>query len=122
MTTPTGGRNTPAASRREKRNPAALVTGIITGPYQEVSHRLAADTVRRHANQHGCDQSVAGQPCAHPDHRRDVLFSRYLLDMLAIPRDTPTPRDTDRTEFVSHLRDSQSYTAVSDIRPAGSLY
>jgi hypothetical protein len=43
--------------------------------------RQAAVTVGRATNQHGCSAS-AGQPCGHPDHRRDVHFCRTLLEML----------------------------------------
>lgn len=117
-----GGRHTSAAARREKTNTSALTATILPGSYREVTDRMAADTVRRFANQHDCHQASTGEPCAHPDHRRDVLFSRYLLDMLDIPRDTAPPSETDRRDFIDRLRETQSYTAVPDIRPAGSLY
>lgn len=51
----------------------------------ESEKRRAMRIVRRITDQHGCLAS-AGQPCGHPDHRRDEHFHLTLLQMLGLDR------------------------------------
>lgn len=48
----------------------------------EERHR-AATLVGRFTNQHACS-APAGQVCVHPDHRRDVDYTRVMLDLLGL--------------------------------------
>lgn len=80
----------------------ALVLGISnpTGERWERTQRLAAATIRRQVNQHGC-QAGADGICDHPDHRRDRFYAWAMLDALEVPRDLPPPT---REDHELHLK------------------
>lgn len=59
--------------------------------FLDIQGRLAAEHVRRYANQHQCRQSSTGAPCAHPDHRRDVHYAHHLLGALDLPHERTGP-------------------------------
>lgn len=45
--------------------------------------RLVSTLCRRMALRHPCDAGEAGR-CSHRNHRRDVAYARFLLDMLGL--------------------------------------
>ena len=47
----------------------------------DIGIRMAAATVRRMCNQHGC----TGMECTHPNHRRDISYLRAMLLTSGLP-------------------------------------
>jgi hypothetical protein len=89
------------------RDAEALEERILNAPvrswdseYENRVHRLAAATIRRQANQHGCRESSTQTPCDHPDHRRDRFYAAAMLELLGVPRDLPQPTKED---YAVHL-------------------
>jgi hypothetical protein len=70
---------------------AIPIGGFVAAPddTSEVAKALAAETVRRYGNQHGCRQGSTNTPCIHPNHRRDVDYTHHLLSMLGLPHTYP---------------------------------
>lgn len=66
---------------------------------RELANNLAALTVRRLTNQHGCP----GKGCRHEDHRRDVDYCRAMLATLGLPGGYPAVAAEDRAEFVGSV-------------------
>jgi len=61
--------------------------------------QLAALTVRRQCNQHGCTLPATGA-CGHAEHRRDVDYLAHCLEVLDLPRELPQITDEDRKAFL----------------------
>lgn len=64
---------------------------VARSRFLSIQDRLAAEHVRRHANQHECRQASTRQPCDHPDHRRDMHYAHHLLSVLNLPHERTGP-------------------------------
>lgn len=65
----------------------------------DLANRLAALTVRRLTNQHGC----TGPGCHHPNHRRDVHYCLEMLDTLGLDHRVPVVTTAEREEYVGGM-------------------
>lgn len=67
-----------------------------------VMHRMAAITVGRYSNRHGCSDP-SGSSCAHPEHDRDKDSMRSCLQALGLPEAIVFPTSEERANLLSDI-------------------
>jgi len=72
----------------------------------DMAVRLAAQVVRRTCNQrdHQCREASTGEPCAHRNHPRDVLYLQHCLAALGLPVVYDPVSGEERKAFLASLR------------------
>lgn len=71
---------------------------------RDLARRLAALTVRRATNQHGCKRRhPTDLPCEHEDHRRDVAYCEAMLEALDLPGEYPVVTVEERKKFTGSV-------------------